>query len=354
MAKALDIDTTQPTPVEEDLVAAIRQREGWPFVYAAMRSVTKEDLLADARYCARHKNPSLTQFFTECGALGGLKISMMRKYQKAGRFYDGCRERFPSLPPVTDASVCALSPDSLVLVERVASFLDEGAPQLDQQRNALVHLLVAELLEGRGLERKQMLSWLGLLQDASRAGQLERSVADFMAQVESGASGSRAVFEAASATQCLASRVRAALLQNGASLFGSAEAGAVSVVDALQVAAGSSVHACSFAVVVQQPQGVAAVHAISVCEAGESFAGHGAFPGADGTWLVVEGAASVEEVQPQPGVGVLAYEGGALSKLREAPAANASAESRCALLEALVSRLAARTASAYSYTCLSL
>ena len=59
-----DTADLEPAPVERGLVDAIQEhRDEWPLIYNEMKSVDKDDLLADAEYCNRHKHPSMTQFF---------------------------------------------------------------------------------------------------------------------------------------------------------------------------------------------------------------------------------------------------------------------------------------------------
>lgn len=187
MLKREDIIGLRPTRVEEPLVSAIRKygHAGWPYIYLALRDVTKDDLLADPEYCSRHRHPSMTQYLEECalfGEQGG--ITMLRKYQRAGSLYEEVQKVSDGkLPAITDLSVCTVSPDAFILVARVARILDSAGSQARAHADELLVLLVSKLIEGRGLSRQQMLRWISLLGDAERDGSLEGCAEDFLAQV---------------------------------------------------------------------------------------------------------------------------------------------------------------------------
>lgn len=181
-----DIIGLKPTPVEKPLVSAIirYQHAGWPYIYLAMKGVTKDDLLDDPEYCRRHRHPSLTQYFEECALFGGQGITMLRKYQRAGSLYErACEHSGGALPPITDHQVCSVSPDALILVARAAALLElaEGIPAAT--RDEAVFLLVLNLVEERGFRRRQMLKWLAMLEDAKKDGCLEQIASHFIAQV---------------------------------------------------------------------------------------------------------------------------------------------------------------------------
>ena len=176
-----DAADLEPAPVERGLVGAIQEhRDEWPLIYNEMKSVDKDDLLADAEYCNRHKHPSMTQFFCECGSIAGIHESMLRKFERAGRFYDRFHAEFPDSPEITDPKVVAMSPDTLILVDRIDSFLQKGAPRLIEERKKLLRKLVGDLLEGCGLRRKELNAWLASLQDADEYGHLKERVYGFL------------------------------------------------------------------------------------------------------------------------------------------------------------------------------
>lgn len=186
MPKNEDIIALNPTPVEEPLVNAIKRygHAGWPNIYLALRDVTKADLKADPEYRKRHRHPSLTQYYEECASFGGAGgIDMLRKYRRAGALYEHVREKSGGkLPAVTDLSVCTVSPDAFILVDRVAKLVEGLEGGCRARADELLFLLVSRLVEGSGLTRQQMTRWISLLGDAKKDGTLESCVGDFLAE----------------------------------------------------------------------------------------------------------------------------------------------------------------------------
>lgn len=167
----------EPTPVERSLVAAIQDhREEWPYIYVEMTKVTKDDLLADEMYCSRFKHPSMTNFYRDCGEIAGINISMLRKYERAGRLYEKCCEEDSDLPAVTDPSVCTLSPDTLALVDRISAYQDREKESYPRRRKSLSCMIARRLTSGKGPSRKQLLLWLNNLEFAESQGTLERAL----------------------------------------------------------------------------------------------------------------------------------------------------------------------------------
>lgn len=177
-----DIEGLEPTRTERPVVDAVKEHghAGWPHVYLALKAVSKEDLEADADYTERHPRPSVTQFVEECALLSGQGKAMLWKYIRAGEFYESLLGR-PAceLPPVTDARVCAVSPDTLILVDRVARLLLKSEVGRDGSAMDLLALLVSELLEGRGLARRDLKAWIDRLSDAERSGELDACASSF-------------------------------------------------------------------------------------------------------------------------------------------------------------------------------
>lgn len=353
MRRKPDKDIPEPTPVEAPLVAAIRDhREEWPLVYAEMKGVCKDDLLADAEYCSRHRHPSMTQFFRECGLIGGIHESMLRKFERAGRFYDRFLSEFPGSPRPDDGRVAAMSPDTLILVDRIDGFLAMGAPSMGSERHEIVGRLVGDLLEGRGLRRRELNAWLASLQDAAEHGALERCVGDFIASVTGDAAGERGLFEHAGAGLRLESRVRL-LLRGGEWLSslgardGTASPGRVEIVDEPGLRVGDDVLRPDFAVL-ETVTDELAVHVVETRgRLLPGMLGEGVFgsrTGADYAWAVVAerpGNAAVARCE-SAGVGLMVLEGGALEVVvlaarREPPEGRAAALCR-GLLARMVSR----------------
>lgn len=185
MLKIEDIEGLEPTPVERPLVDAIRTHghDGWPYIFLVLRDVTKNDLLADEEYCKRHRHPSVTQYLEECALFGGAGgITMMRKYERAGKRYEAIRAKNSSLPPITDPRVCAVSPDAFNLLDSVAAYLEHPSVGKEDLVARLMGLLAGELVEGRGMTRRQMRDWLGKLKGARAVGELEQFADKFLAQ----------------------------------------------------------------------------------------------------------------------------------------------------------------------------
>ena len=203
----------EPTRTERPLVAAIKaDRENWPAIYSEMCKVDKDMLLEDPDYCNRHRNPSLTQFYIECGAMASMRISMLRKFDRAGKFYEKCLSRFPDLPPISDPSVAKLSPDTLILICRIEEFINMGAPDNPLDVEWLVHRLVSDVVEGHGLARKQLNAWLSSLQDAAIYGRLDSAVTEFIMSLDPRRlTSSKLVYNVAEQARCLESFVKGKL-----------------------------------------------------------------------------------------------------------------------------------------------
>lgn len=132
-----------PTPVERDLVnALIDKRDNWPAIYLEMTKVSEGDLFSDAEFCQRHKRPSLTAFFVECGEIAGVNISTLRKYQRAGVYYESARNRHPELPSIADDKVKNVPPDLLSFVSKI----NDLARQSDSDNESLDKLEVQYIL----------------------------------------------------------------------------------------------------------------------------------------------------------------------------------------------------------------
>lgn len=203
----------EPTRTERALVSTIKaDRENWPAIYLEMSKVTKDDLLEDPDYCARHRNPSLTQFYIESGAMAGMRVSMLRKFERAGRFYEKCLVCFPDLPPLTNPRLNEISPDTLVLILRIEEFINMGSPSESLDVDGLIHRLVSDVVAGHGLERRHLNAWLASLQDASRYGRLDSAIADFITALNPKAlSSSKSAYSAAERARCLESFVKGKL-----------------------------------------------------------------------------------------------------------------------------------------------
>lgn len=166
-----------PTFVERPLVNAILEhRDEWPYIYLEMAKVSKEDLLLDAEYCARYKHPSLTNFFKECGKIGGMHISMLRKIQRAGSYYESAQQRHSQLPQIINPQVCVLSPDTLIIVSKIICFLDYDLDLFDESELTLL----SDLLCGHGLSRKELNYWLSYFEEANEYSCLDQAVRDFI------------------------------------------------------------------------------------------------------------------------------------------------------------------------------
>lgn len=165
----------QPTPVEEGLVRALREHRGeWPYAYLEMKKVSKENLLADAEYCSRHKHPSLTQFLRECADIADTGISPLRRYQRAGKFYERMGE-VADLPPITDSRVCHLSPDTIIYIDQIYEIAYPAAGDSSLVEDVAYQLLFS-LVMGWGMERKELRKWIALLENAKEAGELDKMV----------------------------------------------------------------------------------------------------------------------------------------------------------------------------------
>lgn len=181
MKNVNNIEQLAPTFVEKPLVLAVtNHRDEWPYIYLEMKKVTKEDLLLDAEYCARHKHPSMTNFYEECGKISGIHISMLRKIQRAGTYYESARQRHAKLPQITYPGVCDLSPDTLTLVAKIVHLIGRGGAETESQKDVIERLLLEGLVEGEGLSRKQLTSWFEYLDDSIYRDDLSSSVEDFL------------------------------------------------------------------------------------------------------------------------------------------------------------------------------
>lgn len=190
MKKANNIEQLAPTFVEKPLVMAVaNHRDEWPYIYLEMKKVTKEDLLLDAEYCARHKHPSMTNFYEECGKISGIHISMLRKIQRAGTYYESAKQRHAELPEITYSGVCDLSPDTLTLVAKIVHLIGRGGAKTESQKDVIERLLLEGLVEGEGLSRKQLNSWYEYLDDSIYSDSLDEAAKKFYDELQLWISG---------------------------------------------------------------------------------------------------------------------------------------------------------------------
>lgn len=155
----------QPTLVEQGLVnAMIEEKDNWPAIYQEMSKVSKEDLLADSEFCKRYKHPSLTAFFVECGEIGGVKISLLRKYQRAGSYYESACTRYPELPPLTDERVRNTPPDLFALVAKINHQIRKSGSASAETRGQIEFYYLSSLIEGT-IARKDLNKVYSLLSD---------------------------------------------------------------------------------------------------------------------------------------------------------------------------------------------
>ena len=176
MAKASGENQLEPTPVERGLVNAIvEHRLEWPFIYLEMKNVTKDDLLADASYCARHKHPSLTNFLKECGEISGLHSSMLHKIKRAGLFYEGCQREFKDdadlkLPEITAERVVSTSAESFILIDRLREKMGRGSESAcsQEKQESIIRILLSEVLFSEVFSRKRFNEWFAKLDKSIR------------------------------------------------------------------------------------------------------------------------------------------------------------------------------------------
>ena len=362
MLKIEDIEGLEPTPVELPLVEAIREHghAGWPYIYVALRDVTKDDLLADPEYCGRHRHPSVTQYLEECALFGGAGgITMLRKYERAGKRYEAVRSENPGLPPVTDPRVCAVSPDAFNLLDSVAACLERSSAGRRGPASQLMGLLVSELVEGRGMTRRQMRGWLERLKGAQAVGMLDQYVDDFLAAAAHGVERTtpdeavRALSSAVMSSADPLAGVRA-LLQEGLWLAELGAEGAstgpwqLSVLDAPRLALGPGRAAVPDFAAVETLTGDMAVHLFEVKLGAEQRLDRIAQlidAGADFAWLVT-GAPCAEQALPvaeRLGLGVLAFDGSSLGVRLAAQRQDPSPEKRAALYRELLRHSLRRT-----------
>ncbi len=165
----------EPTPVERKLVNAIAEhRWEWPLIYIEIKAVTKEDLLDDAAYCARHKHPSLTNFLKECGDISGLHRSMLYKIKRAGVFYEARQREFKDdvdlkLPKITDELVVSTSAESFILMDRLRDKMLETKEfeHAREKQEAIVKILLVEILCEKPFPRKRFDDWFTKLDAAA-------------------------------------------------------------------------------------------------------------------------------------------------------------------------------------------
>lgn len=166
----------QPTPVEQGLVTAmIEEKDNWPVIYQEMSRVSKDDLLADSEFCERYKHPSLTAFFVECGEIGGVKISLLRKYQRAGSYYESARTRYPELPPLTDEKVRNTPPDLFALVAKINHQIRKSGSASVETRGQIEYYYLSSLIEGT-IARKDLKKVYSLLSDEEGKESAEQAI----------------------------------------------------------------------------------------------------------------------------------------------------------------------------------
>lgn len=170
----------QPTPVEQGLVTAmIEEKDNWPAIYQEMSKISKEDLLADGEFCERYKHPSLTAFFVECGEIGGVKISLLRKYQRAGSYYESARTRYPELPPLTDEKVRNTPPDLFALVAKINHLIRKSGSASTETREQLEYYYLSSLIEGT-IARKDLKKVYSLLSDEEEKETAEQAICNLI------------------------------------------------------------------------------------------------------------------------------------------------------------------------------
>lgn len=361
MPKNEDIIALNPTPVEEPLVNAIKRygHAGWPNVYLALRDVTKADLKADPEYRKRHRHPSLTQYYEECASFGGAGgIDMLRKYRRAGALYESVREKSGGkLPAVTDLSVCTVSPDAFILVDRVAKLLEGLEGGCRARADELLFLLVSRLVEGSGLTRQQMTRWISLLGDAKKDGTLESCVGDFLAEAREEPQfkgGGGASYSIGTVFRCVQMTSTTALVRAGlgdpewlACLMegGKKPKGNIELIDLSKIRNVELRDLGADFAVVENITGEFVVHLVDVSPAEGGRAASEKRPedlldsGADYVWVVEEGRRALpaaEERFADTGIGILSFGSAGLSASSPAKKLGPALTARQRLLELLL------------------
>lgn len=357
MKKQTNISTLEPTRVEANLVAAMREhRDEWPYIYVQMKAVCEDDLLLDADYCNRHKHPSMTQFYRECGEICGVNLPRLRKYQRAGGYYEACMRRFGDLPTITDERVCALSPETLIYVQRIEELIAAGDSGDKVSRDELIHTLIADLLEGKGLSRKQLVNWLSSLQTVEDAGELASCVDNFVAELNHKMSSGQAYF-AAMRSRRIETQVMP-FIQEGLWLtaLGTSAVNAsikISVLNDIRLLDGKNAPVVDFAVM-ENATCKLAVHAIEI----KAMTQDGAFDtsrktlsgGFDYSWIVFDAThnpvidtRSIRSVDDS--IGVMEYRAGVLKVIRPAVRLNPSDTDKARLYGEMMARMLARGSS---------
>ncbi len=351
MKKANNIEQLAPTFVEKPLVSAVaNHRDEWPYIYLEMKKVTKEDLLLDAEYCARHKHPSMTNFYEECGKISGIHISMLRKIQRAGTYYESARQRHAELPKITNSGVCDLSPDTLTLVAKIVHLIGRGGAKTESQKDAIERLLLEGLVEGRGLSRKQLNAWYEYLDDSIYRDDLSSSVADFLnAMVVYGSSVEAkvgSIFVGGFRSWLRPTLLSGTWLGSISSKVGEGK-GKIRVLDSLKVFKGNEAHVIDFAVL-ETVTATLASHAV-ICKKTLGRSGDienavkhelRACLGFDYVWLVfLQGDTNeVIGLAEDLGVGAMQLVEGELLVLRTPEFNNARTVERCTAQEAMLQR----------------
>lgn len=146
-------------PVAEDLQgqyvsAIVEHRDNWPEIYKVMAHIEEVGVQADVDYCASTKRASLTDFYRRAGEKAGMHISQMRKIQRAGKFYVDNKD--DSLPELDDPRVARTSPDTVNLIENIVRGEAERGGEHPEE---LARRLLLDLIERKGLTRKELKSW---------------------------------------------------------------------------------------------------------------------------------------------------------------------------------------------------
>lgn len=325
-----------PTYVEKPLVAAIAEhRDEWPYIYLEMRKVVKDDLLLDAEYCARHKHPSLTNFYEECGKIGGIHISMLRKIQRAGTYYESAGQRHSSLPSITCPGVCALSPDTLTLVAKIVHLIGRGGAKTESIKYTIERSLLRGLVEGNGLSRKQLNAWYGYLDDSIYSNTLNEAVKKFDAFLKA---KDRRSGQSGMVPKSFYSRVRAALESGDWLKSTASKASSVNrrlrVEDTRGIADDANF---SFSLMILEAvNGSLSVHAMVLCQSADEI--QKGFPpklkdrllvmGFDFIWVVCEQGSCDLSTIDLTGFGLIRLEGETAKVLSDAPKLHAAPDAQ--------------------------
>ena len=165
--------------LEQYVDVIMNQRDNWPAIYMVMEHVEEVGVRNDPDYVASTKRASLTDFYRRAGAKAGMHISQMRKIQRAGKFYTAHRTK--DLPALDDPRVAYTSPDTVNLIENIV----RGEAEHGTQPDDLAHQLLLDLVERKGLSRKELKAWSDRVTGTRRRPENEVT-ADFSFSIVSG------------------------------------------------------------------------------------------------------------------------------------------------------------------------